>query len=159
MGNRVRDVDPIIESTYAGFPFFTSSATTNTSGMLMPAALRAEVAYFRVAEVHIAHFGLGNEWLDASCERRECKHLPSKEKAKNTTTHIFHDGVNAREFDYSTMASSAFNNRHLEYFCLTLRHMPFEPPEMTRWIIVPTLSSSGSSIPQYLRRLSAVLTP
>jgi hypothetical protein len=58
----------ITEKTYAGFPFFTSSAAMNTSGIFISAAPRAEVAYFRVAEVHIAHFGLGNLLPDDSYE-------------------------------------------------------------------------------------------
>lgn len=41
----------------------------------MPAEPRAEVAYFRVADVHIAHFGLGNVLPDDSYEGWDRKYL------------------------------------------------------------------------------------
>jgi len=56
-----------IENNHAGLPSLTSSEVTKTSGMSIPATPRAEVAYFRSAEVHTAHFGLGNVLPDSSC--------------------------------------------------------------------------------------------
>lgn len=50
------------DGAYSGFPFFTSSDTTNASGTGTPTAIKAEVAYTTVAEVHIAHFGFGSLW-------------------------------------------------------------------------------------------------
>ena len=48
--------------TYSGLPFSTSSETTKTSGVGTPTAFKAEAAYPAVAEVQIAHFGLGSLW-------------------------------------------------------------------------------------------------
>lgn len=148
----------IERKTHAGFPFFTSSAVTNTSGISMPAAPRAKVAYLRAAEVHTAHLGLGNLLLDDSCEKWESKNPSIESRESDKTAHLFHDGVNARKFDDSSILSGTLNNRELKNFDLTLRDA-CEHPETTRRATIPTSSSSGSSIPQYLRRFSAVRIP
>lgn len=48
-----------IHSTNFGLPCVTSFADTNTSGLVIPAILRACSAYALVADVQIAHAGFG----------------------------------------------------------------------------------------------------
>ena len=49
----------IIRSTHAGFPCLTSSERMKTSGAGTPATTTAADEYLRVADVQIAHTGLG----------------------------------------------------------------------------------------------------
>ena len=53
----------------------------------MPAEFRTDIACRRVAEVHIAHFGLGNRLADDSYERWKRKHISiqGRETDKNYT--------------------------------------------------------------------------
>jgi len=46
-------------STYNGFPCFTSSEATRTSGTVILAAFKAAAAYLCVADVQIAQEGFG----------------------------------------------------------------------------------------------------
>ena len=117
MRNRVHNINP---STHAGFPCLTSSAATKTSGMMIPAALRAEVAYFRVAEVHMAHFGSGNVLPDPSCRGWERKHPPSADLANKMTPYVFDNGASAWKFDDAPAVSSTLNDCQLENFGLAL---------------------------------------
>ena len=60
-------------ATYSGLPFSTSSETTKTSGIGTPTAVSAEVAYTIVAEVQIAHLGVGSLWCGPSCCHGACR--------------------------------------------------------------------------------------
>lgn len=124
----------------------------------MSALPRAEVAYFRVAEVHTAHFGLGNVLPDDSYEGWKRKCLSTKGRKDDETTYIFHDGVDARKFDDSPAINGTLNNQQFKIFCLTLWDA-YKPHEMAGFLVVFTSSSSGSSMPQNLRRFSAVRMP
>lgn len=153
----IRNANSNIESTHAGFPCLTSSAATKTSETLIPAAPRAEVAYFRVAEVHMAHFGLGNVPPDASCEG--AKLLRSANRMNDKTAYILDDGTDARKFDDAPATSSTLKDCRFKFFDLTLRDAPSQTSDSAKDDIVITLSFSGSSIPQSLRRFSAVRIP
>ena len=83
--------------------------------------LRAEVAYCRLAEVHIAHFGLGNVLADDSYEGRERKHLSIETRETGEVTYFFHDCVDTRKFDDSSTIGGTFNNRQLKIVSLPLQ--------------------------------------
>jgi len=86
----------------------------------MPAAPRAEVAYFRVAEVHTAHLGSGKTLLGANCEGVKRKHLHSADLANDGTAYILHDGTDTRKFDDPPTAGSTLEDFQFKYFGLPL---------------------------------------
>lgn len=67
--------------TYAGLPLLTSSAVTKTSGGAIPAALKAELAYVRVAEVQMPQTALGSLAPGRSYERNISKLFMTRSKA------------------------------------------------------------------------------
>ena len=117
----VTSSNPTIQNTHAGFPRSTSSATTKTSGMIIPAASRADVAYFRVEEVHTAHFGFGNVQPGVNYGGWKRKHLHPAGLASDNTEYFSDDGIDPWNFDDASAASSALEDCHLESFGLALR--------------------------------------
>ena len=86
----------------------------------MPAASRAEVAYFRAAEVQMAHFGLGKVLLGASCGELKRERLYSAYLANGKTEYILDDGGDPRKFGKPTAVNSTLDDCQLEFCSFAL---------------------------------------